>query len=125
MLFSSIVRYIIGISRLFHFQTASFSYVMDSDAIENRFRSAIVAHSQNHPPVVFKILFRFLKREPFSSSSDPFQANISFRRIIMKKVLCAMLAAVMVTMSLTSCGDNGGSSSDASPSDSQSSASAP
>ena len=31
----------------------------------------------------------------------------------------------MVTMSLTSCGDNGGSSSDASPSDSQSSASAP
>lgn len=42
----------------------------------------------------------------------------------MKKVLCAMLAAVMVTMSLTSCGDNGGSSSDASPSDSQSSASA-
>ena len=43
----------------------------------------------------------------------------------MKKVLCAMLAAVMVTMSLASCGDNGGSSSDASPSDSQSSASTP
>lgn len=43
----------------------------------------------------------------------------------MKKLLCAMLAAVMVTMSLASCGNNGGSSSDASPSEPQSSESTP
>lgn len=44
----------------------------------------------------------------------------------MKKLLCAMLAAVMVTMSLASCSNNGGSSSDTSPSsDSQSSESTP
>lgn len=43
----------------------------------------------------------------------------------MKKLLCAMLAAVMVTMSLASCGNNGGSSSDVSPSEPQSSESTP